>query len=498
MPMNVTISTATTLPKTGALILLGVEGTTLLPTADAVDKAMNGGLKRAIKAGDFKGKAGQVLEVVAPEGLGVPRLYMVGLGAARAVKVASLEKTAGSMVSRLNAARIKQASVAADPIADSDVADADIAVHLAMGAQLAAYRFDGYFTKQKPDQKPTLTKFAVMTKAQARAKKGWEIQSAIAQGVYLARDLVNEPPNILYPESFAKKCKALASHGLKVEVLGEKQMEKLGMGSLLGVGQGSERESQLVVMRWEGGAQNAKPVAFVGKGVTFDTGGISLKPGAGMEDMKGDMGGAAAVTGTMLALAARKAKVNAVGVLGLAENMPDAGAQRPGDIVTSMSGQTIEIQNTDAEGRLVLADALWYTQDRFKPRIMIDLATLTGAILVALGEEHAGLFSDNDKLSDQLTEAGTASGETLWRLPMGDAYDKLIKSKFADMRNIGGRNAGSITAAQFLARFTNGVPWAHLDIAGTAWQSGAKPTSPSWGTGWGVRLLNRLVSDNFE
>jgi leucyl aminopeptidase len=283
-----------------------------------------------------------------------------------------------------------------------------------------------------------------------------------------------------------------------VEVLGEKQMEKLGMGSLLGVGQGSVRESQLVVMRWEGGAQNAKPVAFVGKGVTFDTGGISLKPGAGMEDMKGDMGGAAAVTGTMLALAARKAKVNAVGVLGLVENMPDAGAQRPGDIVTSMSGQTIEIQNTDAEGRLVLADALWYTQDRFKPRIMIDLATLTGAILVALGEEHAGLFSDNDKLSDQLSEAGKASGETVWRLPMGDAYDKLIKSKFADMRNIGGRNAGSITAAQFLNRFTNGVPWAHLDIAGTAWQSGAKPTSPSWGTGWGVRLLNRLVADNFE
>ncbi|WP_422006900.1 leucyl aminopeptidase [Pyruvatibacter mobilis] len=497
MPMNVTIATAT-LPKTGALILPAVEGTSLPPTAEAVDKAMSGGLKRAMKAADFKGKAGQVLDVVAPEGVGVSRLYMVGLGAARSVKQAGLETAAGTMVARLNAARVKQASIAADPIADSDLSDADIAAHLAMGAQLAAYRFDGYFTKQKPDQKPTLTKFAVMTKAQARAKKAWEIQSAIAQGVYLARDLVNEPPNILYPESFAKKCKALTSHGLKVEVLGEKQMEKLGMGSLLGVGQGSVRESQLVVMRWEGGAQNAKPVAFVGKGVTFDTGGISLKPGAGMEDMKGDMGGAAAVTGTMLALAARKAKVNAVGVLGLVENMPDAGAQRPGDIVTSMSGQTIEIQNTDAEGRLVLADALWYTQDRFKPRIMIDLATLTGAILVALGEEHAGLFSDNDKLSEQLAEAGKASGETVWRLPMGDAYDKLIKSKFADMRNIGGRNAGSITAAQFLNRFTNGVPWAHLDIAGTAWQSGAKPTSPSWGTGWGVRLLNRLVADNFE
>lgn len=495
--MNVTISTST-LPKTGALILLAVEGSKLLPTALGVNEAMGGALAKAAKAAEFKGKSGQVLDIVAPQGLSVSRLYLVGLGAARSVTASTLESAAGRMVARLNAARVKQASIAADAIDASDVTDADIAAHLAMGAELAAYRFDGYRTKQKADQKPSLTKVAVMTKAQARARKAWNIQSAIAQGVYLARDLVNEPPNVLYPETFAKKCKALTSKGLKVEVLGEKQMEKLGMGSLLGVGQGSVRESQLVVMRWEGGDTKAKPIAFVGKGVTFDTGGISLKPGAGMEDMKGDMGGAAAVTGTMLALAARKAKVNAVGVIGLVENMPDAAAQRPGDIVTSMSGQTIEIQNTDAEGRLVLADALWYTQDRFKPRIMVNLATLTGAILVALGEEHAGLFSDNDKLANQILDAGTASGETLWRLPMGPGYDKLIKSKFADMRNIGGRFAGSITAAQFLNRFTNGVPWAHLDIAGTAWQSGAKPTSPSWGTGWGVRLLNRLATDNFE
>ncbi|CDO60887.1 Cytosol aminopeptidase PepA [Candidatus Phaeomarinobacter ectocarpi] len=495
--MNVTISSST-LPKTGALVLISVEGTKLLPTAQAVDEAMDGGLSKAIKAAEFKGKVGQVLDIAAPQGISVNRLFVVGLGAAKSLKPAGLETAAGRMVGRLNGARIKQGSIAGDAIEGSEIADGDVAAHLALGAQLASYRFDGYRTKQKPDQKPSLTKVGVMTRAQARAKKAWADLSAVGQGVYLARDLVNEPPNVLYPESFAKKCKALTSKGLKVEVLGEKQMEKLGMGSLLGVGQGSVRESQLVVMRWDGGTAKSKPVAFVGKGVTFDTGGISLKPGAGMEDMKGDMGGAAAVTGTMLALAARKAKVNAVGVIGLVENMPDAGAQRPGDIVTSMSGQTIEIQNTDAEGRLVLADALWYTQDRFKPRFMIDLATLTGAILVALGEEHAGLFSDNDKLADQILDAGKASGETLWRLPMGPAYDKLIKSKFADMRNIGGRFAGSITAAQFLGHYTNGVPWAHLDIAGTAWQSGSKPTSPSWGTGWGVRLLDRLVSDNFE
>ncbi|MEQ8745157.1 leucyl aminopeptidase [Pyruvatibacter sp.] len=495
--MNVTIS-GSTLPKSGVLILLAVEGAKLLASAKSVDDATGGGVAAAIKAAGFKGKSGQVLDMVAPQGVGLSRIFVVGLGGAKSLKVQALETAAGNMVARANAQRIKQVAIAADPIADSDIADADIAAHLAMGAMLAAYRFDGYQTKLKPDQKPSLSKVAVHTKAMAAAKRKWDVLSAIAQGVYLARDLVNEPPNILYPASYAKRCRALTSHGLKVEVLGEKQMEKLGMGSLLGVGQGSVRESQLVIMRWDGGAPKTKPIAFVGKGVTFDTGGISLKPGAGMEDMKGDMGGSAAVTGTMLALAARKARVNAVGVIGLVENMPDAGAQRPGDIVTSMSGQTIEIQNTDAEGRLVLADALWYTQDRFKPKFMIDLATLTGAILVALGEEHAGLFSDNDKLSEQLLEAGKATGETLWRLPMGEAYDKLIKSKFADMRNIGGRNAGSITAAQFLARFTNGVPWAHLDIAGTAWQSGSKPTSPSWGTGWGVRLLDRLVADNFE
>lgn len=495
--MNLTIS-GVSLPKTGVLIALAAEGGKLSETAKAADAAMKGGLAKAIKASGFKGKSGEVLELVAPEGLGVSRLLLAGIGKAPDVKPAGLETLGGKMVARLNKERVKQAAIAAETVEGLKLADADVAAHLALGATLADYRFDSYRTKQKPEQKPTLTKLTVMVKAQAKAKKLWEGLSAVAAGVYIARDLVNEPPNILYPVEFAKRCKDLTKHGLKVEVLGEKQMEKLGMGSLLGVGQGSVRESQLVVMRWDGGAANSKPVAFVGKGVTFDTGGISLKPGAGMEDMKGDMGGAAAVTGTMLALAGRKAKVNAVGVIGLVENMPDAGAQRPGDIVTSMSGQTIEIQNTDAEGRLVLADALWYTQDRFKPRFMVDLATLTGAILIALGDEHAGLFSSDDKLSDQLLKAGTETGEKLWRLPLAEAYDNQLKSKFADMRNIGGRNAGSITAAQFLQRFTNGVPWAHLDIAGTAWQGSNKPTVPSWGTGWGVRLLDRLVADNFE
>jgi leucyl aminopeptidase len=322
----------------------------------------------------------------------------------------------------------------------------------------------------------------------------------VADATIFARDLVSEPANILYPAEFAARVKALEPLGLTVEVLGEAEMTKLGMGSLLGVGQGSRRESQLVVIQWKGAADpEAQPVAFVGKGVTFDTGGISLKPADGMEDMKWDMGGAAAVSGLMHALAGRKAKVNAVGILGLVENMPDGNAQRPGDIVTSMSGQTIEVINTDAEGRLVLADALWYCQDRFKPQFMVDLATLTGAIIIALGNDYAGLFSNNDELADKLLAASQASGEPLWRLPIPPAYEKQIDSMAADMKNVGGRPAGSITAALFLQRFVNKLPWAHLDIASTAWKKpSAVPTIPDGATGYGVRLLNQLVADNYE
>jgi leucyl aminopeptidase len=321
---------------------------------------------------------------------------------------------------------------------------------------------------------------------------------AVADGVLLARDLTTEPPNELGTEEFAARAAALTSLGLSVEALGEPELRALGMFSMLAVSQGSARPPRLVVMRWNGGKAGAAPIAFVGKGVVFDTGGISIKPAAGMEDMKGDMGGAAAVTGVMRALAARQAKVNAVGILGLVENMPSGSAMRPGDIVRAASGVTIEIVNTDAEGRLVLADALWYVQEKFKPAAVIDLATLTGAIGVALGQDHAGLFSNDDELASRLVSAGLVTGEKLWRMPLGPAYDKLIESRFADIKNTGGRPAGAITAAQFLARFVGKVPWAHLDIAGVALNSPTTETNAGWTSGFGVTLLDRLVRDNYE
>jgi leucyl aminopeptidase len=314
----------------------------------------------------------------------------------------------------------------------------------------------------------------------------------------MARELVNEPPNVLYPEEFARRASQLRKLGVSVEVLDVRAMKKLGMGALLGVAQGSARPGRTVIMRWNGSKRGEQPVAFVGKGVCFDTGGISIKPAGSMEDMKGDMGGAACVVGLMHALAARKAKVNAVGAIGLVENMPDGNAQRPGDIVTSMSGQTIEIINTDAEGRLVLADVLWYVAKKVKPKFMVDLATLTGAIMVALGTEYAGLFSNNDELADRLTRVGLATGERVWRMPLGPEYDKLIDSQFADMKNTGTRNGGSITAAQFLQRFVGDTPWAHLDIAGTAMGAPKSDINQSWGSGYGVRLLERLVAEYYE
>jgi leucyl aminopeptidase len=324
------------------------------------------------------------------------------------------------------------------------------------------------------------------------------VRAAVAEGVLIARDLVNEPANVLFPAEFARRAAALKKLGVGVQSLDEAAMRKLGMNALLAVGQGSERESRVVVMRWNGGKTGTVPVAFIGKGVCFDTGGISIKPAQGMEDMKGDMAGAACVVGLMHALAARKARVNAVGAIGLVENMPDGNAQRPGDIVTSMSGQTIEIINTDAEGRLVLADVLWYVKNRFKPKFMVDLATLTGAIVVALGHEHAGLFANDDRLAERLREAGEATGERVWRMPLAPDYDKLIDSKVADVKNTGGRHAGSITAAQFLQRFVDTSPWAHLDIAGTGFSSPQSDINKGWASGWGVRLLDRLVMDHYE
>ena len=373
-----------------------------------------------------------------------------------------------------------------------------MAVQLAYGALLRSYQFAKYRTKKRPLKKHSLTALKVSVKGAAAARRAFSPLGKVADGVFFTRDLVSEPPNELYPATFAREVRKLTSLGVKVEVLGEKQMAKLGMGTLLGVGQGSRRESQLVVMQWNGGPKSRKPVAFVGKGVTFDTGGISLKPPAGMGDMKWDMGGAGTVSGLMKAVAGRKSKANVIGIIGLVENMPDGNAQRPGDVVKSMSGQTVEVLNTDAEGRLVLADALWYCQDRFKPRFMVDLATLTGAIIVGLGHEYAGMFSNDDTLSERLTAAGETTGEKVWRMPLHDAYDKMLNSDIADMKNIGGRDAGSITAAQFLQRFTNKVPWAHLDIAGMAWSNKTADTVPKGGTGYGVRLLDRLIKDHYE
>ena len=482
------------LAKPGALALLVTEGAALRGVAADLDGKLGGALRRAVKAAGFSGKSGSVLELVGPQGTAASRILLAGLGKSGDVTAASLEKAGGELVGRIEKANEGSLSIILDGISAPKITAGEAAARVAFGARLRAYRFNKYKTKKNDDGKKTeLKSVTVMSRAVAAARKEYGTFSKVADGMALARDLVNEPPNVLFPGEFAKRAKALSKLGVKVEVLGEAQMKKLGMGSLLGVGYGSQHESKLVVMRWMGGKQGDKPVAFVGKGVCFDTGGISLKPGAGMEDMKGDMGGAACVTGLMQTLAARKAKV-----IGLVENMPDGKAQRPGDIVKSVSGQTIEIINTDAEGRLVLADALWYTQNRFKPKFMIDLATLTGAIMIALGKEYAGLFSNDDKLSKQLADAGDAEGEKVWRMPMGPAYDKMIDSRFADMKNVGGRDGGSITAAQFLQRFVNKLPWAHLDIAGTAMASPQTATNQSWGSGWGVRLLNRLVADHYE
>jgi len=488
------------LPQAGAAVAFVLDGNKLTASAAALDKATKGAVKRAIKASRFKGKKGQTVSLLAPSGSKLDRILLIGLGKAKDITDMALQRAGGAAYAGITNTGLTVLSVLADGIDGAKLKPADIAANIAFGANLRAYRFDKYRTTEKADAKPSLKTFKVLSKETAAAKRSYSSLAKIADGVYLTRDLVSEPPNVIYPESLAKRAKELTKLGVKVQVLGEMQMKRLGMGALLGVGQGSVRESQMVVMEWNGLPKSAKekPVAFVGKGVTFDTGGISLKPGAGMDDMKWDMGGSGVVIGLMKALAGRKAKANVVGVVGLVENMPDGNAQRPGDIVTSMSGQTIEILNTDAEGRLVLADALHYTIDRFDPKFVVNLATLTGAIIVALGTEHAGLFSNSEQLSERLSKAGEQVEEKVWRLPLGDAYDKMIKSNVADMQNIGGRNAGSITAAQFLKRFVGKTPWAHLDIAGVTWSKADAPTVPKGGTAFGVRLLDRLVTNHYE
>jgi leucyl aminopeptidase len=489
------------LPKSGSLVVGVLDDRKLTPSAQRADKATGGMLTRAMSASRFKGRKDDTLVVLAPPGLDVARVILVGLGKPAALDATVWQNTGGKILAQLNGVGETAAEVQLDALDGTKLALADAAAELAYGARLRSYRFDKYRTKEKPDRKPTLQTLTIALAKPGDAKKKFAGLDKIADAVFFARDIISEPANIIYPETLAERARELETLGVEVEILKPKDMKKLGMGAILGVGQGSERPPRLLVMQWKGapGAKDKRPLAFVGKGVTFDTGGISIKPAGGMEDMKWDMAGSGVVIGLMKALAGRKAKVNAVGIGGLVENMPGGNAQRPGDIVTSMSGQTIEVLNTDAEGRLVLADALWYCQDRFKPRFMIDLATLTGAIIIALGSEYAGMYSSDGKLAKQLAEAGEAVGEKLWRMPLHDSYDRMMDSDAADVKNIsGGRDAGSITAAQFLKRFTNDVPWAHLDIAGTTWSKKDAATVPKGATSFGVRLLDRLIADNYE
>src|SRR5260221_12984552 len=453
-------------------------------------------VKRAAETNQFKGKSGSALDILAPQGLKVSRLIVLGAGKLSGLKDSDFLKLGDAAAGKLRAGNGAATIMAELP---DGAMKPEQAAAVAAGVRLRAYKFDRYKTKKKDGEDAALSAdISLAVDDVAVARKAIAPNTHSVEVVITSRDLVNEPPNVLYPAEFARRASQLRKLGVDVEILDVKAMTKLGMGALLGVAQGSMRPGRTVIMRWNGGKRDDQPVAFIGKGVCFDTGGISIKGAASMEDMKGDMGGAACVVGLMHALAARKAKVNAVGAIGLVENMPDGNAQRPGDIVTSMSGQTIEIINTDAEGRLVLADVLWYVAKKFKPKFMVDLATLTGAIMVALGTEYAGLFSNNDELAERLTKVGLETAERVWRMPLGAEYDKQIDSQFADMKNTGTRNGGSITAAQFLQRFVDDTPWAHLDIAGTPTGCPETRDNHSWGSGFGVRLLERLVAEYYE
>ncbi|RYH03210.1 leucyl aminopeptidase [Salipiger sp. IMCC34102] len=467
---------------TGAIAVFVEEDGTLSAGAKAVDDLAGGSVTRVVSSKGFaSAKAGDLRSVNFPAGLAADLVLVVKAGPQD--DPAAARKLGGKLA-------VAQKDSALTVLAGDRADLSDIA----LGLVLRGYRFTDHKTDKGKDQGPVSLRSDTPEEAAKAARTGM----AVAEGIYFTRDLINAPGNVLTTDDFAARLAAMQDLGLEVEILEEDELKRLGMGALLAVGQGSEAPSKVVVMQWNGGG-DAAPFALVGKGVTFDTGGISIKPGAGMEDMTMDMGGAGTVAGVMRTLALRKAKANVVGLVGLVENMPDGRAYKPGDVVTSMKGDTIEVINTDAEGRLVLADVLWYAQDRFKPTGIIDLATLTGAMLVALGHERAGVFGNSDALAEDFLAACAAEGEGAWRMPMGSAYDKIIDSHIADVKNSGGRMAGSITAAQFLGRFVkDDVPWCHLDIAGTASRSSATDLAPKGATGWGVLALNRLIADRFE
>jgi leucyl aminopeptidase len=475
------------------------------PLLKGMDQKSGGAVGRAAKAADFKGKAGSSIEILSPERLETTRLHLVGTSRSAPATDTDWMRVGASAYAAVSARTAPALSLIAEPPEKNAPAADELAALLAYGVLLRSYSFRKYRTrksdddngKSDSDKKPAV--LLIHCKDPRAAEKAFADKLAIAEGVFVARDLVNEPANALGPVEFADQASTLAELGVEVEILEPEALEKLGMGALLGVAQGSVRPARVVVMQWHGAkSKRSKPVCIIGKGVVFDSGGLSMKPAGGMEDMKGDMGGAACVVGLMRALAGRKAAANVVGIIGVVENMVSGTAQRPGDIVTSMSGQTIEVLNTDAEGRLVLADVIWYAQDRFKPRLMVDLATLTGAIMVALGKEFAGLFSNDDKLAADLADAGLATGEKVWRMPLHKSYDKTLDSPNADMKNIGGRFGGATIAAQFLQRFVKDTPWAHLDIAGTAMGSVKDEFNQGWASGWGVRLLDRMIADKYE
>ena len=446
-----------------------------------------------LKRERFEGDSGSSVELFIDDAGNARRVLVVGTGADSNAADAA-EKLGGTAVAKLLKSGETQAVIDLSGLGF----DADSAARVALAAELRSWRYDRYHTRLKDKQKPTLEKVTIVGGGAGAAERWTNRWKPVAEGVGFTRSLVTEPANILYPESFVERCRPLAELGIEIDVLDRDQMAKLNMGALLGVAQGSIREPRLLVLRWKGGG-DGQPTAFVGKGVTFDTGGISIKPAAGMEAMKWDMGGAGAVAGAMMALAGRKAKANIVGICGLVENMPGGNAQRPGDVVHTMSGQTVEVINTDAEGRLVLSDAVAYVQRTYQPSTIIDLATLTGAILVSLGHEFAGLFSNDEQLAGKLMTAAEETGEKLWRMPLGDAFDRLLDSPIADMKNVGPREGGSITAAQFIKRFIeNGTKWAHLDIAGMAWSDKPSDTYDKGATGFGVRLLDQYVADNLE
>jgi len=468
----------------------------LLVDQDSLPADLEAAVVQGAAAARFSGKAGQLFECFVEREGRLVRLALAGAGKPKdSGRLATLEKAGAALTARF--LRSGETALALD-LGHAELS-ADGAAAVLMGLRLRGWRHDAYRTRLKDDQKATLEQ-AIVIAAPDGAEAAWKIEQAVAEGVEFTRELVAEPANIIYPESFVARCRErFKGTGLELTVLDEKEMEALGMGALLGVSLGSAKKPRLLAISWNGGAKGGKPTALVGKGVTFDTGGISIKPAAGMEDMKWDMGGAGAVAGAMLALAGRKAKANVIGVCGLVENMPDGKAQRPGDVVTTMSGQTVEVINTDAEGRLVLCDALTWVQREYEPTTIVDLATLTGAMIVSLGNEYGGMFANDDELAGQLAAAGAASGDKLWRMPLGDPYDKMIDSPIADMKNIGGRYAGSITAAQFIKRFIEGdTPWAHLDIAGMVWADKPGATWEKGATGFGVRLLDRFVRDTLE